>query len=111
MIRATVLDEDGRLGALGRYDILDTPREEAFDRITRLTRRIFRVAMSTVTFLDAHRQWFKSREGIGPCQTARAPALCDVVLREAQPLVVPDTRAAPPVVDKTQGTRAPPHRV
>ncbi|MBV9591870.1 MAG: sensor domain-containing diguanylate cyclase, partial [Hyphomicrobiales bacterium] len=55
--------EDARLGALDRYDILDTPCEESFDRVTRLVKRIFAVSMSTVTFIDGHRQWFKSRSG------------------------------------------------
>ena len=58
------LAEDKRLSALAKYDILDTPPEEAFDRITRLTTRVFNVPMSTVTFLDGHRQWFKARQGM-----------------------------------------------
>lgn len=87
------LREPERLVALDRYDILDTPSEEAFDRITRLARRIFDVPMSTITLVDAHRQWFKSRQGLDACETARGPALCDVAIRESRPLIVPDTLA------------------
>jgi diguanylate cyclase (GGDEF)-like protein len=85
--------EDIRLSALAKSDILDTPPEEAFDRITRLTTRIFNVPMSTVTFLDGHRQWFKAREGMAACETEKGPAFCNLVVQRVDPLVVTDTLA------------------
>ena len=85
--------EDARLAALDSFDILDTPAEEAFDRITRLTRRVFDVPMSTITLVDGHRQWFKSRQGVAACETSRGPAFCSLVVREVRPLIVPDTLA------------------
>lgn len=93
---ALVLDdpngcEQARLQALDRYDILDTPAEESFDRITRLTKALFGVPMATIAFLDAHRQWFKSRDGVAACETDRKPALCNVTIRERQALIVEDT--------------------
>lgn len=88
-----IAHEQKRLAALDRYDILDTPTEEAFDRVVRLTRRMFDVPMSTVTFVDGHRQWFKAREGVADCETERGPAFCNVVVREDHPLVVLDTLA------------------
>ena len=91
MTSSPVSREAERLSALDEYDVLDTPREEAFDRITRLVRRIFDVPISTVTFLDAHRQWFKSPDGLSVTETARDIALCDVVIRAARPLIVNDT--------------------
>lgn len=87
------IQEQARLANLDRYDVLDTPSEEAFDRITRLTRRIFDVPMSTITLIDGHRQWFKSRQGISASETSKGPALCNVAVREARPLIVPDTLA------------------
>ncbi|MGY2049219.1 GGDEF domain-containing protein [Methylobacterium sp. JK268] len=87
------IHEQERLASLDRYDILDTPSEEAFDRITRLTRRMFDVPMSTITLIDGHRQWFKSRQGLAACETSKEPALCNFAVREARPLVVPDTLA------------------
>ena len=85
--------EDTRLSALAKYDILDTPPEEAFDRITRLTTRIFNVSMSTVTFLDGHRQWFKARQGLDACETEKGPAFCNLAVQLGDPLVVNDTLA------------------
>jgi diguanylate cyclase (GGDEF)-like protein len=82
--------EQERLSALDGYDILDTRAEESFDRITRLVKHILGVSISTVTFLDGHRQWFKSQIGMDGQETPRGPAFCNVVIREAAALVVPD---------------------
>ena len=82
--------EDQRLAALARYDVLDTPPEEAFDRITRLTARIFDVPMATVTFLDGHRQWYKSRQGVANSETERGPSFCNLALQLNEPMVVTD---------------------
>lgn len=63
--------EAARLGALDQLDILDTPREEAFDRITRLARKLFGVPIAAVTFFDAHRQWCKASAGLGASELPR----------------------------------------
>ncbi|MCX8253521.1 Diguanylate phosphodiesterase [Beijerinckiaceae bacterium RH AL1] len=89
------LDSDRRLSELDRYDVLGTPAEEAFDRVTRLVCRLFNVPMSTVTFIDGHRQWFKSRQGLDACETARDMAFCRVPTATGEPLVVRDTLADP----------------
>jgi diguanylate cyclase (GGDEF)-like protein len=91
MSQEGVMQERERLVALDRYDILDTPSEEAFDRVTRMAQRIFDVPMSTLTLIDGHRQWFKSRQGLNACETSKEPALCNVAIREMHALVVPDT--------------------
>jgi diguanylate cyclase (GGDEF)-like protein len=86
-------NEQERLAALDHYDVLDTPQEEAFDRITRLVRSIFGVSMSTVTLIDGHRQWFKSQQGMDTGETERGPALCNAAINYSKPLIVPDTLA------------------
>lgn len=92
-MQAEAQREQERLAALDRCDILDTPAEESFDRITRLTKRVFGVSIATVTFIDGHRQWFKSQIGMPDCESPRGPAFCNVAIREAAPLVVPDALA------------------
>jgi diguanylate cyclase (GGDEF)-like protein len=86
-----------RLKALAELDILDTPREVAFDRLTLLCRKIFSVPMSTLTFIDGHRQWFKAAEGLHDKETERRSALCNFAIREVDPLVIPDTLLDPRV--------------
>lgn len=87
--------DDLRMLALDRYDVLDTPQEETFDRITRLTQRLFGVPLATVTLIDGHRLWFKSRQGLEAPELPRGPALCNLAIGETSPLVVPDTHLDP----------------
>jgi diguanylate cyclase (GGDEF)-like protein len=92
-------DENPRLAALERYDVLDTPPEEAFDRITRLTRQIFDVSISTVTLIDGHRQWFKSRQGVEVAETELSQSLCQIAVVNGEPLIVEDALVHPTVYD------------
>jgi GAF domain-containing protein len=70
-------NEQQRLEALRRYDILDTPRDGAFDRITRLASTILETPISIVSLVDHDRIWFKSTAGLeGVQQIAREPGLC-----------------------------------
>ncbi|WP_181177516.1 hypothetical protein [Mesorhizobium sp. B4-1-1] len=48
--------EAGRIDALNRLDVIDTPRDEAFDRITMLIRNIFDLPVAIVSMTDGHRQ-------------------------------------------------------
>ena len=87
------ITEQERLASLARYDVLDTPQEESFDRITRLARRFFEMPISTVTLIDGHRAWCKSAQGgLSASEVARELSFCSVTIREARPLVVLDTR-------------------
>jgi diguanylate cyclase (GGDEF)-like protein len=88
-----------RLSALAELDILDTPRELAFDRLTGLCRKVFRAPMSTLTFIDGHRQWFKAADGMEGRETDRKPALCYQAIQQDNPLVVPDTLRDPRFAD------------
>ncbi|MFC3675296.1 sensor histidine kinase [Ferrovibrio xuzhouensis] len=69
-------DEAARLGALRRFDILDTPHDGRFDRLASLAARIFRTQSAVVTLIDADRQWFKAHIGIDTRETPRDQAFC-----------------------------------
>ena len=84
-------DEQSRLAALHHYDILDTAPELAFDDITLLAANICKAPIALVSFVDEHRQWFKSRIGIDSEQTARDISFCTHTIRHPGELfVVPD---------------------
>ena len=68
--------EDDRLQELHGLGILDTPREESFDRIVKLAALIFDVPIALITLLDDDRQWFKAGIGIDACETPRDQAFC-----------------------------------
>jgi GAF domain-containing protein len=64
-VRAPLPDnESDRLRALARYHVLDTPKEQAFDRITQLAARLFDVPMALVSLVDEKRQWWKACFGL-----------------------------------------------
>jgi GAF domain-containing protein len=70
-------NEPERLAALRRFDVLDTPPDGAFDRITRLASEILEMPISIVSLVDHDRIWFKSAYGLdGVEQIDRAPGLC-----------------------------------
>jgi diguanylate cyclase (GGDEF)-like protein len=92
---STPQQEQERLAALDRYDVLDTPDEEAFDRITRLTQKILKVPVCAISLLDGHRQWFKSCQGMTDRETRREDAVCDLAIKGDRPLVISDTATDP----------------
>ena len=81
-VSAFATDEAGRVAALKRYEILDTPAEAAFDHITALAADLFKAPISIISFLDGRRLWFKSHHGIEATQIGWATdATSDFALR------------------------------
>jgi excisionase family DNA binding protein len=70
-------NEASRLRALDRADLVDTPPEEAFDRLTWLAARTLDAPVALFTVLTADRQWFKSRQGLDMDETPRSWAFCN----------------------------------
>jgi signal transduction histidine kinase len=91
----TPLRHPHRLAALGSYDILDTPREAAFDDITRMASMICGTSMASITLIDAERQWYKSEIGIGTSKTPISASICAHVVLENDVLIIPDTSTDP----------------
>lgn len=88
--RIGVFDDDARQVALDRLGILDTPREERFDRVTRLAQELFGVPMVSVSFIDRDRQWRKSFIGLPGHEAPREQAFCDATIRQPGTLIVED---------------------
>jgi len=84
-------DESKRLSALYALELLDTPPEPRFDRITDLARRIFDVPVSLITLIDNDRQWLKSCVGIDPVESPREMSFCAHIVYDRKPMVVSDT--------------------
>jgi diguanylate cyclase (GGDEF)-like protein len=81
-----------RIGALRNYKILDTPPEEAFERIVRLARSTLRVPIAQISFIDRERQWLKAGEGAVPREMPRGESFCTYTLESDAPLVVRDAQ-------------------
>jgi hypothetical protein len=75
-------NEDARLAALRKLQILDTLPEERFDRITRMVQKTFEVPFVLISLVDENRQWFKSAHWACPAspepatQTGRDISFC-----------------------------------
>jgi tRNA A-37 threonylcarbamoyl transferase component Bud32 len=102
--------EQQRMEAVARYNILDTPADGDFDRITRLAAQILDVPAAVVSIVDHERIWFKSRHGVEAAEIGRDPGLCasailsDELLHIRDALV--DERAmANPLVQGSFGVR------
>jgi signal transduction histidine kinase len=91
VIPAASTAEAIRLDALRGYDILDTPRERAFDDITRLAALICDAPIALVSLVDRERQWFKSKIGLGVSETPIGSSICAHAIRQHDVFVVPDT--------------------
>ncbi len=81
-----------RIASLYALDLLDTLPEERFDQLTRCATKIFHVPISTLTLIDANREWFKSCQGLAKTEGARAISFCGHALVENEILVIPDTK-------------------
>lgn len=87
--------EERRLQAVQSLEILDTPPESDFDDIVRLAMKVFKVPISAVTILDAHRQWFKSVRGFNERETPREISFCTHTIKQSVPFIVENAKTDP----------------
>ena len=85
-------NETQRLTALRALSILDTPADDAFERLTQLARDLFDVPMALVSLVDEERQWFKSHPGLPICETSREVSFCAHAIAADMPLDRKSTR-------------------
>ncbi|MEO8812898.1 MAG: histidine kinase dimerization/phosphoacceptor domain -containing protein [Caulobacteraceae bacterium] len=88
-------NEAQRMAAVRRYDILDTPPDGAFDRITAIAARVFDVPISIISIVDSDRIWFKSHHGLKVTQIGRDPGLCASAILSSDPHILPDAKVDP----------------
>ncbi len=81
-------DEEQRLQGLRSLNILDTPPEERFDRLTRMAKRLLRVPIALVSLVDENRQWFKSCQGLDVSETPRDVSFCGHTILSDEPLII-----------------------
>jgi two-component sensor histidine kinase len=101
-MKVTPLAEAGRLDALYRTGLLDSPPEEPFDRLTQLVCRVLGVPVSLVSLVDADRQFFKSQRGLPEPwsqirETPLTHSFCQHVVIRGEALVISDAASDPAV--------------
>ncbi|MGB3224721.1 MAG: ATP-binding protein [Desulforhopalus sp.] len=97
---STHVKDPARLAALRKIALLDTPTEEAYDRLTRLAVTFVHAPTALVSLVDADRQFFKSSLGLPePWRTIRMTPLshsfCQHNRVANQPLLIEDARVHP----------------
>src|SRR5215510_5558548 len=95
-----MIQHEARLDALRRTSLLDSPPEQAFDRLTRLATTVLRVPVALVSLVDGDRQFFKSHCGLpeplaSSRQTPLSHSFCQHAVGSREPLVVGDARRDP----------------
>lgn len=89
-------NEAERLEFLVSCGILDTPKDERFDRITRLSAQFYEADAAFIGFVDDRYQWMKSLHGddIAPW-VRRDHTICQMVIASGEPLVIGDLQSDP----------------
>lgn len=103
-VSTTFLHNQTRLNILNSLELLDTPTEEAFDRLTRLASRMIGAPVSLVSIVDSDRQFFKSMVGLAEPwasqrETPLSHSFCQHVAANNEPLIISDARKSPLVKD------------
>lgn len=88
-------NEAARIATLHSLNILDTPRDDRFDRYTRMAARIFDMPIALISLVDESRQWFKSVEGFEVSETPREVSFCGHAILGDEVFEVRNTRQDP----------------
>ena len=81
-------NEQDRIKALLKYNILDTDSEQAFDDLTALAAHICGTSIALVSLIDDSRQWFKSKVGLEVTETPREQAFCAYTICQPEDLLI-----------------------
>ncbi len=100
-------NEADRLLALDRYNILDTPPEKGFDRLTALAAHLFKVPIVLVSLVDREREWFKSAYGTQLRQIPREISFCAYTILDNKTMIVPDATLDPHFINNPLVTSQP----
>ncbi len=87
--------EAARLREVDDLHILDTPREQEFDRLVFIAAQVLGMRVAAMSILGQDRQWFKARVGTPVAGTSLNLSFCLHALHRPGPLVVPDVRRDP----------------
>jgi GAF domain-containing protein len=94
---AAVVRDPARLQAVEATGLLDSPREDSYDRITAVAVSALNVPAAAVSVLDKDRQFFKSARGVSPeaaaaRETTMEFSVCQFAVATGEPLIVEDAR-------------------
>ncbi|MBC7383336.1 MAG: GAF domain-containing protein [Bacteroidia bacterium] len=86
------INEKERLEALYEMEILDTPADGSFNKLTKLAAKIFNVPIVIISLVDSDRIWFKSHFGLETQQIGKDLGLCASAILSDDVYLVEDAR-------------------
>lgn len=95
------------MAALRATDLLFTPSEERFDRITRLASRLLGAPIALVSLVADKCQWFKSAQGLDATETPREVSFCGHAILGDETFVVENATKDPRFADNPLVTSEP----
>ena len=84
------INEQDRLQALRKLDLIDIHTGESFDRISRLASRLFEMPISMISLIEADRQIIKAGVGVDLEELPIQDSFCRHTIQSQDVLVVPD---------------------
>ena len=89
-------EEERRLAAVRRYQLVDQPIEEAYQRVAFIAQTVFDTPIATVSMVESDRVWLAACEGLsGVKEVGKEPGLCASVISQDEVYVVNDALADP----------------
>jgi len=85
-------DQAQRRHSVQALNMLDTPLEPRFERITRMLCMLMDVPIAAFSLLDGERQWFKSIQGLNVTENTRRESFCAYTVLGDDVLVVEDVK-------------------
>ena len=90
------LNEQRRLEAVRRYQLVDQPLEEAYERIAFVAGAIFDTPIATVSMVESDRVWLAACEGLsGVREVGKEPGLCASVIEQDDVYVINNAAVDP----------------
>lgn len=87
--------EEERIKKLHSYEILDTPQDGSFDKITALAAEVFNVPIAIISLVDVDRIWFKSHYGVEEDEITRDPGLCASAILSDKIYLIDEAKSDP----------------
>ena len=88
-------NEAERIAALRSAMCAYVPREDRFDRITRMAQRMMHVPIALISIIEDDEQWFRSAQGLHVPGTTRDISFCGHAIMQSDVFKVPDTLMDP----------------
>lgn len=83
-------NEEARLQSLYQSNMLDVRSDEQFQRLTRVTKKLFQAPVVLISLLGRDRQWFLACEGVAERETPRDISFCAHAILQQGPFIVND---------------------